>query len=147
MTALRDIISPELILADSNATSKKRVLEQVAELCANPSDMDTFYQLLIEREKLGSTAVGEGVAIPHCRVPNLHKAVGCFIKLKQGVDFDAPDNEPVNWVFGLCVPEDATTEHNNLLAEIVTLLSQAKIRKQLEHAQSAEAIYQILTAS
>ncbi|HLF67104.1 MAG TPA: PTS sugar transporter subunit IIA, partial [Gammaproteobacteria bacterium] len=69
MTALRDIISPELILADSNATSKKRVLEQVAELCANPSDMDTFYQLLIEREKLGSTAVGEGVAIPHCRVP------------------------------------------------------------------------------
>jgi nitrogen PTS system EIIA component len=144
---LSEVLSPSLILLDSDASSKKRVLEQISELCASPAEVESFYQFLINREKLGSTALGSGVAIPHCRIPFLHKAIGCFIRLKKGVDFDAPDNQAVNLIFGLFVPEAASEEHLTLLAQLATLFSQEAVRKELEAAKSVQEIYHIFVQS
>lgn len=144
MISLADIISPALILLDCPATSKKRVLEQISELCASPDEAEAFYEFLIDREKLGSTALGTGVAIPHCRIPLLHQPTGCFIRLQQGVDFDAPDGQPVFLIFGLFVPETATAEHLALLAQIAGIFSQPALRLQMMQAKSAQEIYTIL---
>jgi PTS system nitrogen regulatory IIA component len=144
MINLDSILTPSLIIADSDATSKKRVLEQISTLCAGPKEAESFYQLLINREKLGSTALGDGVALPHCRAPFLHQPIGCFIRLQHSIDFDAPDNQGVNLVFGLFVPEKATEAHLEILARIAEIFSQEAVRNKLLQAKSAQEIYHIL---
>ncbi|MGA2655599.1 MAG: PTS sugar transporter subunit IIA, partial [Gammaproteobacteria bacterium] len=135
MSDIKAILKPERILLNSDARSKKRVLEQVSELCAATDEMELFYHLLINREKLGSTALGEGVALPHCRVPTLQKTIACFIRLQTAIDFHAPDEQKVDLVFGLLVPEAAHNEHLEILAQVAGLLSQEKIRTQIRGAQ------------
>ena len=118
---LSEILSPECIRLDSDATSKKRVLESVSQLLADTDEELSpreVFDCLIAREKLGSTGLGQGVAIPHGRLSGLDKTIGVFLRLPKGVDFDAPDNEPVDLVFALLVPKESTEEHLQVLASI-----------------------------
>ncbi len=120
---LSEILSPDCIRLDSDATSKKRVLESVSQLLADTDEELSpreVFDCLIAREKLGSTGLGQGVAIPHGRLAGLDKTIGVFLRLPTGVDFDAPDNEPVDLVFALLVPKESTEEHLQVLASIAS---------------------------
>jgi PTS system nitrogen regulatory IIA component len=145
MSDMTTVLLPERIVLDSNASSKKRVLEEISELCAAEDEAELFYHLLINREQLGSTALGEGVALPHCRIPSLKQSLGCFIRLKQGIDFHAPDQQKVDLIFGLFVPSHATSDHLELLAHLAGLFSQATIRETIRQANSVDEIYHLLT--
>lgn len=118
---LSEILSPDCIRLDSDATSKKRVLEIASQLLADRDEalsQREVFDCLIAREKLGSTGLGQGVAIPHGRLARLDKTIGVFLRLPRGVDFDAPDGVPVDLVFALLVPKESTEEHLQVLASI-----------------------------
>ena len=137
----------ERILCQVPAGSKKRALETVGELLAGTTRTLTetkVFQSLLERERLGSTGLGRGVALPHARVKGAVDACGAFIQLKQGIDFDAVDGEPVDLVFGLLVPEDARQEHLQLLATLATLFSDNGFCSNLRDVRSPEKAYQLL---
>lgn len=144
---LQEIIAPERIRCPLEASSKKRLLELLATvLCdQNPSlDERAAFQSLFERERLGSTGVGNGVAIPHGRMPGLDVAVGAFAVLASPMDYEAIDDKPVTLVFALLVPEAATTEHLQLLSQIATVLSDADKRAALRAATGPSALYRLL---
>ena len=112
------------IVVDHQTTSKKRLLEQVASMFAEripDADAGKIFSTLIERENLGSTGIGHGVALPHGRIAGLEDVVGVFLHLRNDLDFDAVDHLPVNLVFAILVPEDATEEHLNLLASLASI--------------------------
>jgi len=118
---LSEILSPDCIRLDSDASSKKRVLEIASQLLADTDkslSQREVFDCLIAREKLGSTGLGQGVAIPHGRVAGLDRTIGVFLRLPGGVDFDAPDGAPVDLVFALLVPKESTEEHLQVLATI-----------------------------
>jgi PTS system nitrogen regulatory IIA component len=122
------LIPPQRVRLDAECTSKKRLLESISQLIIEPDapsqlDSTRVFETLIAREKLGSTAIGRGIAIPHGRVEGLSRPRGAFVRLKQGVDFDALDHQPVDLVFALLVPEGADSEHLNTLAQLAQLLS------------------------
>jgi PTS system nitrogen regulatory IIA component len=105
---ITDLITPERIVCDCEVTSKKRVIEVLSErLATGQADLTArpIFDSLINRERLGSTGLGHGVALPHGRFSQSQQAIGAFIKLRKGVDFDAIDRQPVDLVFGLLVPE------------------------------------------
>lgn len=144
---IHELITPERIRCDLDTTSKKRLLEELAALlCAHNTELDEVaaFQSLFERERLGSTGLGSGVAIPHGRMRGLTQAVGAFAVLKNEMDFDAIDNKPVKLVFALLVPEEATGEHLQLLSQIAALLSKDETRVQLLNAASPDAIHRLL---
>lgn len=144
MSDLKTVLTPERILIQTDASSKKRILEEISRLCAsNDEEAELFYQLLINREKLGSTALGEGVALPHCRIPFLKQTIACFIRLDKGIDFDAPDKKEVNLIFGLFVPEAATQAHLELLAHLAGIFSQVPLREKIKNAQDVNEIHHI----
>ncbi len=145
MSDMKTVLLPERIMLDSNASSKKRVLEEISELCAAEDEAELFYHLLINREHLGSTALGEGVALPHCRIPSLKQSIGCFIRLKQGIDFHAPDHQKVDLIFGLFVPTAATTDHLELLAHLASLFSDATIRETIRQTTNVDEVYRLLS--
>lgn len=136
--SVAQLISAERVLTLSGLKSKKRVLQQLSQLIANHVDglsEGQIFSSLIGREKLGTTALGHGVAIPHGRVPGLGIAIGAFLRLRGGgVDFDAPDELPVDLVFALLVPEAATETHLNLLAELAELFSDEAFCNRLREA-------------
>ena len=120
---LSEILSPDCIRLDAEATSKKRVLESASQLLADTDEALSpreVFDCLIAREKLGSTGLGHGVAIPHARLAGLNKTIGVFLRVPKGVDFDAPDKEPVDLIFALLVPEESTEEHLQVLANIAS---------------------------
>ena len=123
---LSKLVSEDSVVCNADISSKKRALEFLAELLAKESPsanaLDIF-QHLTEREKLGSTSLGHGVAIPHARTSSSDKAVGAFIKLEQGIDFDSPDNEPTDLLFALMVPEHYTDEHLEILSGLASRFS------------------------
>ncbi len=148
---LTEIITPSRVLANLEGGSKKRVLELTAEFIANESELDSeeIYQGLIERERLGSTGIGYGVAIPHCRLPSLDETEtrGYLIQLNQGIDFDAIDGQPVELLFVLLVPESTNQVHLNLLASLADCFSKDQFRHDLQMATSQEELFDIaLTA-
>jgi len=144
---LTDIITPSRVLANLEGGSKKRVLELTAEFIANESSLDSedIYQGLIERERLGSTGIGYGVAIPHCRLPSLaeDETRGYLIQLSQGVDFDAIDGQSVELLFVLLVPESTNQVHLNLLASLADCFSKDQFRHDLQMATSEEELFEI----
>jgi PTS system nitrogen regulatory IIA component len=130
--------------------SKKRLLETLAGLLAadQPSlDPETVFERLLERERLGSTGLGHGVALPHARVKEVTEAVGAFVRTAKGVDYDTVDGEPVDLAFALLVPESATDEHLQLLAQLAGLFSDPMVRKGLREARGAPAILRVLGAA
>lgn len=128
---IADILTTERVLLDVDAGSKKRVLETVSELLAGADDTlsaRAVFDRIIARERLGSTGLGHGVALPHGRIPNLERTIGAFLKIRSGVDFDAPDGQPVDLVFGLAVPEECTEEHLQILSQLAGTFSVDQLR-------------------
>ncbi|MBI1422707.1 MAG: PTS IIA-like nitrogen regulatory protein PtsN [Gammaproteobacteria bacterium] len=146
---LSDLISPERIRCNLDAQSKKRALEQLSELISQNQDTITSTQVfdsLLSRERLGGTGVGHGVAIPHGRLRNSQKALGAFIKLAHGVDYDAADKQPVDLLFALLVPEESTEEHLQILAQLAAMFSDESMREKLRHAEDTADIHELLLA-
>lgn len=144
-----DILEPERVRSEVEATSKKRALEIVSELLTQSTEdsptSHAIFDCLIARERLGSTGLGEGVALPHGRMPNLDRAMGAFIKIKEGIDFDAPDGQPVDLVFGLLVPEKSTDEHLQILSRLAELFHEEALRQKLRSPSSAQEAFALLT--
>jgi PTS system nitrogen regulatory IIA component len=145
---ITDLITAERVVCNGNVTSKKRALELLGELIANgQSDLSAreIFDSLIGRERLGSTGLGHGVALPHGRLSQSRRAIGAFVKLKQGVNFDAIDQQPVDLVFALLVPEHFTDEHLKILAYLAEMFSDKNFCEQLRVADSDQALFERLT--
>lgn len=146
---LQDIIDPDRIAYDVDVNSKKRALETVSDILTKGGGSDNIAshdvcESLIAREKLGSTGIGCGVAIPHGRLKNTDKTLAAFIKLHKGVDYDAIDNQAVDLIFALLVPENSTEEHLKILAEIAEMFSNEKFREKLREAQNPQDLWSLL---
>jgi PTS system nitrogen regulatory IIA component len=145
MSLISKILTPDCILLDSESSSKKRVFERVGLLFENTRQIarSQVFDSLFAREKLGSTGLGQGVAIPHGRVKGLRDAVAAFVKMQNPIPFDAPDGLPVNFIFVLLVPERATDLHLQLLGELAQMFSDKSFRDKLQGAEEPAAIYQL----
>ncbi|MBV6476637.1 MAG: PTS IIA-like nitrogen regulatory protein PtsN [Rhodocyclaceae bacterium] len=143
MNLIAKLLSVPNIQVDLDASSKKRVFEQAGLLFENNQGIgrSTVFDSLFAREKLGSTGLGQGVAIPHGRIKGLKEAVGAFLRLAAPVQFDAPDGKPVNLLFVLLVPEQATEQHLQILSELAQMFSDRGFREQLAAAPDAAAIH------
>jgi PTS system nitrogen regulatory IIA component len=129
------------------AASKKRVLEQLGIRLAQTVPaltQDSVFDALLQRERLGSTGLGKGIALPHARMPQVAKAVGAFIQIPDGVDFDAVDNQPVDLAFAMLVPENATDEHLKLLAQLAKMFSDVEFCSALRGAATAEELLTLI---
>lgn len=145
-----DILSQNHTRANVPGVSKKRLLEQLSTVLSdenNSAAADAIYQQLLNRERLGSTGIGSGVAIPHCRVEGVKKITGALLKLKDKIDFDSVDGEPVDLVFALVVPDKQQDEHLEALAAVAAMLEDEKTRARLRAARSDQTLYQLATAS
>ena len=145
---LSELLNPDRVRHNIEAGSKKAALENLSGLlahdCASVTVQEVF-NTLVNREKLGSTGLGRGAAIPHGRLGNLEKPVAAVLHLKEAVDFDAQDGQPVNLIFGLLVPEESTDEHLHILAGIAELLSREGFVETLTSSGSAAELLQLLT--
>lgn len=142
--ALDDVLDPECTRADLPCASKKRALEQASEILSDrfpELPAEQLFDALMARERLGSTAVGEGVAIPHCRLEGCARPVAALVRLRAGLDFDAPDHRPVDLLFVLVVPAEENEAHLKLLAEAAGVLGNADTRRALREAEDDVAIY------
>jgi len=135
-----DILTQSRIDLAMPAASKKRALEGLSELIAKDTNLNStvVFQSLIDRERIGSTGIGENIAIPHGRLKGLDKPIGAFTILDQLVDFDSIDQKPVNLIFALLVPEEATDEHLQLLAQLAKIFSDHRAKEKLLGASSPE---------
>src|SRR5213594_3780427 len=143
---LTDLVAPNAIIPALKVNSKKQVLQELAakaaELCGQSER--TILEILQQREKLGSTGVGNGIAIPHGKLPKLSKLFGLFARLDRPVDFEALDGQPVDLVFLLLAPEGAGADHLKALARIARLLRDQDVAKKLRASRDAQAIYSVL---
>ena len=142
MNPLINILPSGQVLLDLESSSKKRVFEQVGALFETHLGLSraVVFDSLFAREKLGSTGLGQGVAIPHGRIKGLKQAAGAFVRLKTPVSFDAPDGRPVNLLFFLLVPEQATEHHLEILSELAQRFSERPFRDALAAASDSAAV-------
>ena len=144
---ISEILEPGRVLGNVEARSKKRALEILSELLGHASEecvANDIFENLVQREKLGCTALGRGVAVPHGRSPGLSGPAAAFVKLHEPVDFDAADGERVDLIFGLLVPEEATENQSAALADVTRLMADATLRGSLREATSSSTLYQLL---
>lgn len=145
-----NLIAPLLpltnLVLDLDVSSKKRVFEQVGLLFENNHHIarSQVFDSLFSREKLGSTGLGQGIAIPHGRIKGLKEAVGALIRMKQAIPFDAPDGDNVNLIFVLLVPERATDLHLQILSELAQMFSEKAFRERLLTAGSSAEMHQLI---
>ena len=146
MSLIGEILPLSHIVLDLEVSSKKRVFEQAGLLLENEAGLarPDVFDCLFAREKLGTTGLGQGVAIPHGRHASVKKAVGAFIRTQEPVAFDAPDGKPVSLIFVLLVPENATGEHLEVLSKLAGRFSQKAVREALMSADAQE-VRRILT--
>lgn len=139
-----NILSPELTHCRVSGSSKKRILEfiadQVSKRFPELSETQTFNNL-VARERLGSTGIGQGIAIPHCRLENCNRVVGTLVTLEEGVAFDAIDNQPVDILFALIVPKEATSEHLELLSQLAEKFNDRSFCDHLRQCTDSESLY------
>jgi nitrogen PTS system EIIA component len=142
MSHIAKLLTLENIVLDLEASSKKRVFEQVGVLFENNRGIarSLVFDSLFAREKLGSTGLGQGVAIPHGRIKGLKEATGAFLRLGVPVPFDSPDGKPVSLLFVLLVPEQATEQHLQILSELAQRFSDRSCREALGAAHDASVI-------
>jgi nitrogen PTS system EIIA component len=142
MNQIAGLLATDHIVAGLDVSSKKRVFEQAGLLFENSLGIarSVVYDALFEREKLGSTGLGLGVAIPHGRIKGLKQATGAFLRLQTPVQFDSPDSKPVDLVFVLLVPEAANDQHLQLLSELAQMFSARSFREQIYAAPDALAL-------
>ena len=133
-------------LSKQSLLSKKRVFELAAEAMGAALNLssETIYRALLAREKLGSTAIGEGIAIPHCRINECSEAAGCLVTLQEPIDYGSADGQDVDVIFVLLVPEEATEAHLKLLAALARSFSNAEVRDRVRQTQDPEALKQLL---
>lgn len=147
MIRVRDLLTAERVDCDLRAGSKKRVLELMSGLLAagEPRLTQTeVFDSLLSRERLGSTGLGHGVAIPHGRLKHSTRAIGAFVKLANGIDFDAVDCQPVDLLFALLVPEQSTQEHLELLAQLAQMFSDADLVRRLRQTNERQALLDLI---
>lgn len=142
MNPLSNLLAADQVLLDLDASSKKRVFEQAGMLFESRLGLarSIIFDSLFAREKLGSTGLGQGVAIPHGRIKGLKQAVGAFLRLAQPVPFDSPDGRPVSLLFVLLVPEQATEQHLQILSELAQRFSDRSFREKLQSAADPAAV-------
>jgi len=142
-----DLVTPRGVIAQLRAPTKRQVLQELARRAGTMSGIADrrIYDALMERERLGTTGIGNGVAIPHCRLAELHRLCGLFVRLERPIPYDAIDDEPVDLLFLLLAPADAGAEHLKALALVSRLLRDRAICEKLRGANSADALYALLT--
>jgi PTS system nitrogen regulatory IIA component len=146
MNLIAKLLPTQNVVLDLDVSSKKRVFEHAGLLFENNQNVarSQVFDSLFAREKLGSTGLGQGIAIPHGRIKGLKEAVGAMIRMREPIPFDAPDGQPVNLIFVLLVPERATDLHLQILSELAQMFSDQAFREQLLKAQSADAMHQLI---
>ena len=146
---IADILSLNGVLAKLKAGSKKQLLQEMAAVAANQTGVHerTIFDVLLERERLGSTGVGKGIAIPHGKLGAIDRLYGVFARLPAAVDFEAIDEQPVDLIFLLLAPETAGADHLKALARISRLLRDDDVCARLRGSEHAEALYALLTQS
>ncbi len=144
---IAELLSPEGVIADLKVTSKKQALQELArrgsELIAIKER--AVFDVLQEREKLGTTGVGSGIAIPHGKLPSIDRLHGLFARLEKPIDFDSIDERPVDLIFLLLAPESAGTDHLKALAKVSRLLRDDQVCEKLRGSDNTEALYALLT--
>lgn len=145
---IEDILDEACVVTSLKATSKKQALNELARMAAENTGLPEreIFDVLLERERLGTTGVGDGIAIPHGKLPDLDKLFGCFARLENPVEFDAVDNAPVDLVFLLLAPESAGADHLKALARISRVLRNSIHCDKLRTAPTSDKIYALLTA-
>jgi len=148
MNLIAPLITPDTTLLDLSFTSKKKLFEHAAELFARTHGLKAadIFTSLFERERLGSTALGCGIAIPHGRIKGMKDARGAFYRLKSPLEFDAPDNQPVSLCFILLVPKDANEQHLQILGELAQLFGDDLMRTRLLNVESPAELAALLGA-
>ena len=144
-SSLTEILAPERVLCREPCGSKKRALELIARLAADSVpelDEDELLTSLNARERLGSTGLGDGIAIPHCRLPHCERAVAALLTLEAPIDFASIDEKPVDLVFALMVPEDATDEHLELLGRLARLFVETDLCRALRRSRDRDELYE-----
>jgi PTS system nitrogen regulatory IIA component len=147
---ISDLLSPERIRCDVQSSSKKQLLELISEELARHSETFTkreMFESLCARERLGSTGLGNGVAIPHGRIKGSSHVEASFIRLRKPLAFDAIDGQPVDLLFCIAVPEDCGEDHLKLLAQIAEMFSDAEFLEELRKAEDAGTLMQLLSGS
>jgi PTS system nitrogen regulatory IIA component len=146
MNLVSELLKRQDVLADVEAGSKKRLFELAGELFRDTDGANAaeVFDSLFSREKLGSTALGYGIAIPHGRIKGLKDTACAFMRLKQPIDFDAPDNLPVDLLFILLAPEAATDLHLQILGELAQMFSEKEMREKLRAATDAGDLYRLI---
>lgn len=146
MNRLASILPVSQVLVGVDVTSKKRAFEEAGLLFENLHGLSRalIADSLFARERLGSTGLGHGVAIPHGRIKGLKSPMAAVLQLRQPIGFDAPDEQPVNLLIFLLVPEAATQKHLEILSEIAELLSNADLRERIRNADSAEQLHALI---
>jgi nitrogen PTS system EIIA component len=141
-----DLITPRSVVAQLRATNKKQALQELAKRAAAMTGIPerTIYDVLIERERLGSTGIGRGIGIPHGRLPGLDTLCGIFARLDRPVPFDAIDDQPVDLIFLLLAPEGAGADHLKALARVSRLLRDRTVCEKLRGTDNADALYALL---
>ena len=142
-----DLITPQRVYCNAPVASKKRALELLGELIvADQEDIHerVVFDCLLARERLGSTGLGHGVALPHGRLGQHEHALGAFISLTEGIDFDALDQQPVHLIFALLVPEHYTDEHLKIIAFLAEMFSDRAFCQQLADAQTDASLFELL---
>lgn len=144
------LITPDSIGCDVHARSKKHALDMLSELLAKTAGVLTageIFDSLIQRERLGCTALGGAVAIPHGRITGIDSSLGAFLRLTEQVDFDAADGEPVDLIFGLLIPEDCGELELSKLKELATALSDPGFQQTLREAHDVDQVYAVIAES
>ncbi|MBI3935830.1 MAG: PTS IIA-like nitrogen regulatory protein PtsN [Betaproteobacteria bacterium] len=147
MNQIAKLLPPSNVLLDLDVSSKKRVFEQVGLLFENGQHIarSQVFDSLFAREKLGSTGLGQGIAIPHGRIKGLRDAVGAMVRMKQPIPFDSPDGNAVNLIFVLLVPERATDVHLQILSELAQMFSDKALRESLLAATTAGEVHRLIS--
>lgn len=143
------LLSPQSIFLDTEITSKKKLLELIANIVADRTQLSesAIYNNLLNRERLGSTGLGLGFAVPHARLENLDHTMGFLFRLKDSVNFESPDNQPVDLVFTIVIPEQATEEHLIILSSLASIFSRPEVCEAIRSAASKEEIAQIIESA
>ena len=143
---LTDLVAPNAILPALKANSKKQAIQELAARASELTGQNerAILEILLQREKLGSTGVGNGIAIPHGKLPKLGRLFGLFARLERPIDFESLDGQPVDLCFLLLAPEAAGADHLKALARVARLLRDAEIARKLRESRDADAIYAVL---
>jgi PTS system nitrogen regulatory IIA component len=146
---ISDLIYPQGVVANLRVTSKKQALQELAKRAAEVTGQPerAIFEVLIERERLGTTGVGNGIAIPHGKLPTLDRLYGLFARLEKPIDFDAIDEQPVDLICLLLAPETAGADHLKALARVSRLLRDPAICEKLRGTDNPDALYALLTES